>query len=187
MEPQEPKCGFCGSEYGQDAPGGTYPCPECGALLVTVKHDGPLDLRSLVSQPDENTSIPMPPQVHIALMRVQECWDLVMDNLRQALRRDHPEDDEIVESGLFQSVQSSGRLSYELILLYELYGTTEKQLRKDFAESDERAGVAHPLDERGRRVAPTTQNVARTAQIGPSTVRAEFPERNTPNGTTQLP
>jgi hypothetical protein len=86
---------------------------------------------------DENTSIPMPPEVHIALMRVQACLDLLTGNLRQALKRDHPDDEENVDSGLFQTVSSSGHLSYELDLLYRLYGTTEGQLRKDFAESDE--------------------------------------------------
>ena len=75
-------------------------------------------------------------RVHIALMRVQRCWDILTENLRRA-DRDHPGDMEIVESGLFQSTYTTGHLDLELRYLYELFGTSEAQLQHDYAESDE--------------------------------------------------
>jgi hypothetical protein len=74
--------------------------------------------------------------VHVALMRIQVCVDALTESLRKAWR-EHPGDDDIVESGLFQAHYSFRYLADELGLLYELFGTSEGQLQKDFAESDE--------------------------------------------------
>jgi hypothetical protein len=89
----------------------------------------------------ENAATPMEQRIHIALMRVAECNALLTENLRQAWR-DHPEDEENMESGLSQAAYSGGHLDLELSLLYALFGTTEDALLKDFAESDENLHTA---------------------------------------------
>lgn len=71
-------------------------------------------------------------QVHAILTSIRELVDALNKDLLTA-RKDHPEDDRNIDSGLFQSAYSFGHLCADLDSLYELFGTSENQLREEDA------------------------------------------------------